>query len=131
MVGPLAAPPIEPLVRLVPKSPAIRDPEARSRHPGYRSLPLAAVREMIRLQREVGAQLSRVTTPLQLIYSRRDPTVRVSDAERILRGGLLGPAAGSLPLALRACGHRGSGGTRGCVCQALDFLSELEARAAG
>jgi len=77
---------LEPLVRLVPKSPAIRDPEARSRHPGYRSLPLAAVREMIRLQREVGAQLSRVTTPLQLIYSRRDPTVRVSDAERILRG---------------------------------------------
>ena len=121
---------LEPLVRSVPKSPAIRDREARARHPGYRRMPLAAVREMIRLQREVGAQLARVTTPLHLIYSRRDPMVRVSDAERILCGvssarrqvHYLSRSAHVVTVDLEG---------REVACQALEFLSELEAQAAG
>lgn len=74
------------LVRFVPKSPAIEDPEARARHPGYDRMPLPAVAELIRLQGQVREELARVTAPLRLIYSRRDPTVRPRNADLILRG---------------------------------------------
>jgi carboxylesterase len=69
----------------VAKTPAILDPESRARHPGYRRMPLRAVVELIRLQSEVEVQLPRITAPLRLLYSRRDPTVRIDDASRILR----------------------------------------------
>ena len=121
---------LAPLVRLVPKTPAIRDPEARARHPGYRRMPLRAVREMMHLQAEVLAQLARVTSPLHLIYSRRDPTVRVSDAERILRG--VSSAERQVHYLSRS-GHVVTVDLEGpeVACQALEFLSKLEARAAG
>jgi carboxylesterase len=74
------------LVPQVPKTPAIRDPQARARHPGYDRMPLAAVNELLRLAREVRAGLSRVVAPAQLIFSRLDPTVPERNAGLLLRG---------------------------------------------
>lgn len=70
----------------IAKTPAIFDEESRARHPGYRRMPLRAVLELIRLQSEVEARLSRIVAPLRLLYSRLDPTVHVENASRILRG---------------------------------------------
>jgi carboxylesterase len=74
------------IVRFVPKTPAIEDVAARARHPGYDRMPLRAVAELIRLGREVRAELGRVTAPIRLIFSEGDPTVRPANAELILRG---------------------------------------------
>ncbi len=82
----LAVPLLSLALESIAKTPAIFDPEARLRHPGYRRMPLRAVMELIRLQSEVEAQLSRIASPLRLLYSRRDPTVHIEDASRILRG---------------------------------------------
>jgi carboxylesterase len=82
----LAVPVLSLALASIAKTPAIFDPESRERHPGYRRMPLRAVLELIRLQSEVEAQLPRIVAPLRLLYSRRDPTVRVDDARRILRG---------------------------------------------
>jgi carboxylesterase len=73
-------------IRFLPKRPSIEDSEARERHPGYDRMPLPAVAELIRLGREVHGELGRVTAPLLLIFSRRDPTVRPLNAELILNG---------------------------------------------
>jgi hypothetical protein len=70
---------------LLPKTPAIFDDEARARHPGYDRMPLRAVNELLKLGREVERGLGTVQAPVQLIYSRRDPTVPQHNAERILR----------------------------------------------
>ena len=75
-----------PLVRSLPKTPAILDDAARARHPGYDRMPLRAVNELLALAREVERDLSAVGAPVQLIYSRRDPTVPPHNAERILGG---------------------------------------------
>jgi carboxylesterase len=82
----LTVPWLSRIVRFVPKTPAIEDAEARARHPGYDRMPLRAVAELIRLGREVRAELGRVTAPIRLIFSERDPTVRPANAELILRG---------------------------------------------
>ncbi len=76
---------LAPLIASAPKTSDIVDDGARARHPGYRRMPLAAVRELMRLQREVELGLARVDAPLRLIYSRGDKTVRLEDAERIRR----------------------------------------------
>ena len=81
-----AVPIVARLLRSIPKTPAIFDDESRARHPGYRAMPLRAVLELMRLQVEVEAELTRIRAPLRLLYSRLDPTVSVDDASRILRG---------------------------------------------
>jgi len=81
-----ALPILAPFVSSVAKTPAIFDDAAREEHPGYRRMPLRAALELVRLQREVLAELSRIRGPLRLLYSRKDPTVRTSDAELVLRG---------------------------------------------
>jgi len=63
----------------------IRDPEARARHPGYDRMPLAAVHELIRLQRSVRSGLVRVTAPTLVAHGRHDATAHRRDAERIHR----------------------------------------------
>lgn len=68
------------------KTPGILDDAARAAHPGYRHMPLAAVAQLIRLGREVRADLESVVTPLQLIYSTRDGTVPYHNAEIICSG---------------------------------------------
>jgi len=82
----LAVPVAARFVASIRKTPAIVDPVARQRHPGYRRMPLAAVSELIRLQGEVESRLGEIEAPLRLLYSRTDPTVSFRDAERILRG---------------------------------------------
>jgi len=72
-----------PLVPSLPKTPAIFDDEARARHPGYDRMPLRAVNELLKLAREVERQLPLVRAPVQLIYSRRDPTVPAENAELV------------------------------------------------
>jgi carboxylesterase len=81
-----AVPLLARVVRSLPKTPAILDPEARARHPGYDRMPLPAVHELLRLAREVESALDRIAAPVQLIYSRRDPTVPAFNAERVMRG---------------------------------------------
>ena len=82
-----AVPVLHRLVRHLPKTPAILDHEARARHPGYDRMPLGAVNELLGLAREVRARAAAGSTrPVQLIYSRRDPTVPVRNAELVLRG---------------------------------------------
>lgn len=79
-----AVPWLWPLVRSLPKTPAILDDTARARHPGYDRMPLRAVNELLQLAREVERGLPAVHAPLQLIFSRRDPTVPAHNAKRIL-----------------------------------------------
>jgi carboxylesterase len=74
------------VVRQLPKTPAIRDSEARARHPGYDRMPLASVNQLLLLARDVRAGLARVEAPAQLIFSRLDPTVPARNAELLLRG---------------------------------------------
>jgi carboxylesterase len=80
-----AVPWLWPVVRSLPKTPAILDDAARARHPGYDRMPLRAVNELLLLAREVERELPAVRAPVQLIFSRRDPTVPPHNAERILR----------------------------------------------
>lgn len=72
-----------PLIRSLPKRPDIRDAEARAVHPSYDRMPLRSVVELIRLGREVEAELGQVTAPLRLVYSKQDRTVPLANAERI------------------------------------------------
>jgi carboxylesterase len=80
----LVAPILSRVLDFLPKNSAIRDPEALARHPGTDRMPLASVVNLIRLQRQVEAQLPRVEAPLHLIYSRKDPVVDPRNASRIL-----------------------------------------------
>lgn len=61
----------------------IRDPVARARHPGYASMPLAAVHELIRLQAEVIPELDRIDAPLLVAHGEHDRTAHPRDAHRI------------------------------------------------
>jgi carboxylesterase len=64
----------------------IRDPEARSRHPGYQQMPLASVHELMRLQRVVRGRLTHVRAPALVAHGAHDTTARPVDAERIYGG---------------------------------------------
>ena len=74
---------LHPFVSSVVRVPRIRDPQAREQHPGYRRMPLKAVRQFLALQREVESELPSVTGPAQLIYSHGDPTAPAWNAQRI------------------------------------------------
>ena len=64
----------------------IRDPDARARHPSYDRMPLAAIHELLRLQRRVRALLPRVEAPLLVAHGALDRTAHPDDAHEILRG---------------------------------------------
>jgi len=61
----------------------IRDAEARGRHPGYDVMPLAAVRELQRLQRHLRRVLRDVRAPALVAHGVHDRTARPADAEEI------------------------------------------------
>lgn len=61
----------------------IREPGARSRHPSYEVMPLASVRELIRLQRLVRGRLARVNAPILIAHGAHDRTAHPSDARSI------------------------------------------------
>jgi carboxylesterase len=87
-------PVLAPWVSSIPKTPGIADPEALRRHPGTERMPLRSVVHLMRFQREVERDLPKVEAPIHLIFSRKDPTVDPSNAERIL--GLVGSSRKSL-----------------------------------
>ena len=122
-----AVPVLHRIVRHLPKTPAILDPEARARHPGYDRMPLGAVNQLIQLAREVRAGLARIEAPVQLIYSRLDPTVPPRNAELVLRG--LPPGEREVRW-LEASGHViPVDAERTQVARwAVDFLTRLEKR---
>jgi carboxylesterase len=64
--------------------PDIRDPAARARHPTYPVMPVAAVRELIRLQRFVVEGLERVRAPILAAHGAHDRTANPSDLDRLL-----------------------------------------------
>ena len=89
-LGPLARwllPPLSRLVGFLPSRSDIRDPEALARHPSYERMPVAAVLQLIELGRRVRATLERFEAPLQLVYSRRDRVVPLTNAD-LIRGAV-------------------------------------------
>jgi carboxylesterase len=62
----------------------IRDAAARARHPSYDRMPLAAVHELLRLQRLVREALPRVEAPLLVAHGAHDRTAHPDDAREIL-----------------------------------------------
>lgn len=79
-----AVPWLWPFIPSLAKTPGILDDVARAAHPGYERMPLRAVNELLQLAREVERGLPSVGIPVQLIFSRRDPTVSPHNALRIL-----------------------------------------------
>lgn len=80
----------------------IRDPAARSGHPGLAAMPLAAVVELMRLQSVVATELARVRAPILVAHGRLDRTAAPRDAARIHAG--VGSADKAL-LYLERSGH--------------------------
>lgn len=64
----------------------IRSAAARERHPGYKVMPLAAVHELIRLQREVVPRLGRVEVPILVAHGAHDRTAHPRNAQVIHDG---------------------------------------------
>lgn len=63
----------------------IRDERAREQHPSYPVMPLASVHELLRLQRRVRRQLSRVSAPILVAHGAHDRTADPADAQEIVR----------------------------------------------
>lgn len=74
-------------VSSVPRIPGILDPVARAANPGYRRMPLPAVHALMGLQARVRADLAKVHQPLLLVYSSRDRTVDLVNAD-LIRGAV-------------------------------------------
>ncbi len=64
----------------------IRDDAARARHPGIKTMPLAAVHELIRLQRVVQRSMAKITAPILIAHGALDRTANPRDARTILAG---------------------------------------------
>ena len=64
-------------------APSGDDLEARRRHPSYPVMPLAAVHELIRLQRRTKHRLRKLTAPILVAHGARDHTARPADAQTI------------------------------------------------
>jgi carboxylesterase len=67
---------------VIPKrdgAPDIADPEMRAASRSYRVMPLAAVLELIALQRGVREALDRVTQPALLLHGRHDRSVPLAN----------------------------------------------------
>ncbi len=54
--------------------PSIADPVEREKFIGYGEMPIVAINEIVRLQRELRPQLKKITAPVLLIHSRQDTT---------------------------------------------------------
>jgi carboxylesterase len=115
-------------IHSVRRIPGIADPVAREANPGYRRMPLAAVHSLIGLQQAVCADLPRVSQPLLLIYSAKDRTVELANAQRI-RAAVSSPRVELLQL--KQSGHViGVDLERDQVAQhSARFLLELDASA--
>ena len=102
----------------------IQEPGARGRHPSYDVMPLASVRELIRLQRQVRRRLARVSAPILIAHGAHDRTASLSDA-RFIHANV-----GSLErrlLVLEASGHVATVDFDGALLAsaAADFLNRF------
>jgi carboxylesterase len=72
---------------------AVRDPEGREvyRAAGYDCFPMSAVQQVVRLQRTVRPNLSRVKLPMLILHGRHDQTAPPAGAE-LLKQSAGGPA---------------------------------------
>ncbi len=61
----------------------IRDAAARARHPGYKAMPLAAVHELIKLQRLVMPELGSIDAPILVAHGAHDRTANPKNARAI------------------------------------------------
>jgi len=61
----------------------IADADVRSRHPGYRHIPLRALLNLLALQRLALASAPAITQPTLVIHARQDHTVPVAAAEAL------------------------------------------------
>jgi len=85
------APPIPqllPVIRLFRKSrpkttSGVEDPEALARHPTFPAMPFESVRELIRLQKHVVADLGKIACPILVAHGEHDKTARPRDAHRL------------------------------------------------
>ncbi|MFQ5667154.1 MAG: alpha/beta hydrolase [Candidatus Binatia bacterium] len=69
----------------------IADAQARADSPSYRHVPLAALHQLVLLQKHARAQLPRVRQPVLVLHSRQDhtcPAVNVDILRRSVRGPL-------------------------------------------
>jgi carboxylesterase len=88
---PFPIPQLIPVLRLFatarPKrSSGVRDPYALARHPRFPAMPYDAVRELIRLQREVVQELDAIRAPILVAHGVHDETALPSNAARIFEG---------------------------------------------
>jgi carboxylesterase len=69
----------------IPKrgGPDIADPVVRAASRSYRSMPLTAVAELLRLQARVRGELGRVTQPALLLHGRNDHSAPLANLERV------------------------------------------------
>lgn len=69
-----------------PKSegPDLREPEARSQHPGFDTIPVAATHQILSLQKHVRQALPRIICPTFVAHGSHDKTANPRDAYRIL-----------------------------------------------
>jgi carboxylesterase len=79
----------------------IRDPAARSRHPGYDAMPLHSVHELQHLQKRVIALLPRITSPILIAHGAHDRTADPADAV-VIRDSVASPVREILILASSA-----------------------------
>ncbi len=102
----------------------IQEPEARGRHPSYDVMPLASVRELMRLQRLVRRRLARVSAPILVAHGALDRTARPSDSRLI--HARVGSAERRL-LVLEASGHVATVDHDGALLAraAADFLNRF------
>ncbi len=80
----------------------IRDDAARDRHPGYSKMPLASIHELVRLQRRVRGELSRVSAPILIAHGALDQTAKPANVREIFDAV---SSAEKETLILEASGH--------------------------
>lgn len=64
-------------IRRKPRGPDVHDPRGKALLDGYNHYPIAAAKPLLRLQRLVRAELSKIKIPLLAIHSRQDHTVPI------------------------------------------------------
>ena len=72
-------------LRQVPKvgGSDIADKAAKAIHPGYKAIPMAALRQLCDFMVEVDAALPKVTAPTLVLHAHQDHTAPVASAKRI------------------------------------------------
>jgi carboxylesterase len=114
----------------IPKrnGPDIADPAVRAASRSYRAMPLAAVLELLRLQKIVRGEIGQVTQPVLLLHGRHDHSAPLANLQLAVRG--LGSHAIEARILERSWHVVTLDYDRDQVaCLAADFLGRVEAGA--